>query len=228
MSFDYNKCMTPTPKEFIGRLREPVNGLTHLAAAAASLVGLLVLIAVVEGDGLKRFSIWIYGLALLAMFSASGAYHSIRANPKWIALLRKLDHSAIFFLIAGTYTPITIEYFEGAQKLILLGAVWGIAVAGIAIKLSGIPMPRWASTAIYLAMGWLALAGIGRILSAMPLPGLLWLAAGGLLFTVGALIYASKWPNLIPGRFGFHELWHVFVVLGAASHYVLIAGFVAP
>lgn len=210
------------------RLREPFNGLTHLAAAIASIAGLIVLALIVEGDFAKRLSIWVYGLALVAMFAASGAYHSIRTSPRVISWLRRIDHSAIFVLIAGTYTPITLKYFHGTPKLLLLGSVWAIAAVGIAIKLGGLALPRRASAGIYLAMAWLALAGAGTILSSIPVPGLIWLGSGGAFFTIGAVIYATKWPDPYPGRFGFHELWHVFVVLGALSHFVLIAAYVAP
>lgn len=210
------------------QLREPVNGLTHLAAAIASIAGLIALALIVEGDFAKRLSIWVYGLALVAMFAASGAYHSIRTSPRVISWLRRIDHSAIFLLIAGTYTPITLKYFHGTPKLLLLGSVWAIAAVGVAIKLGGLALPRRASAGIYLAMAWLALAGAGTILSRIPVPGLIWLGSGGALFTIGAVIYATKWPDPYPGRFGFHELWHVFVVLGALSHFVLIAAYVAP
>lgn len=220
--------MKNSPSPLISRLREPVNGLTHIGAAVISLLGLIVLALVVEGDFLNRLSIWVYGLALVAMFSASGAYHSIRASPRGIALLRKLDHSAIFLLIAGTYTPITVEYFQGIEKLLLLGSVWAIAVVGIGIKLAGLALSRWASAGMYLLMAWLALAGLGTILSSIPTAGLIWLAAGGAFYTIGAIVYSTEWPDLFPGQFGSHELWHVFVVLGAGSHYVLIAGYIAP
>lgn len=225
--FGYNGTMPRTRSPLTSWMREPINGLTHLTAAAVSLAGLIALALIVEGDLLVRGSVWLYGLALVIMFAASGAYHSVRTSERGVARLRRLDHSAIFLLIAATYTPVAVRFSEGKRALLLLGIVWGIAIAGIIVKLSGTQLPRWFSTGIYLALGGFAVLAARTVLLALPMAGLVWLTAGGLIFIVGAAVYLARWPDLWPGRFGFHELWHILVILGAASHYVLIAGFVA-
>jgi hemolysin III len=161
------------------------------------------------------------------MFSASATYHLVQAGPKVLLWLRKLDHSAIYLLIAGTYTPICLYYFSGFWRMGLLIVIWALAFLGIAVKLLIIRAPRWVTAGVYLVMGWLALAGMGEILRSLPAGALIWLLLGGLFFTGGAVIYILKKPDLFPGVFGFHEVWHIFVILGALSHFVLVAAYVA-
>jgi hemolysin III len=210
------------------KLREPVNGLTHLAAALAALPGMAIMIILAQGDALKQGSLFIYGSSLVLMFSASATYHLVKARQKVLVSLRKLDHAAIYLLIAGTYTPICLHYFSGFWKWGMLAIIWSLALLGIMVKLFTINAPRWLSATLYLLMGWLSLAGIREILTAMPVEAWAWLVAGGLFFTVGALVYAIKKPDFFPGVFGFHELWHIFVILGCLSHFILITAFVAP
>jgi len=209
------------------RLREPVNGLTHLAAAILAVGGLLLLLYLGRDSTTKTASLAVYGISLVLMFSASATYHLVRAGPKVLLLLRKLDHASIYLLIAGTYTPICLYYFSGFWRMGLLLIIWSLAFLGIAVKLLIIRAPRWVTAGVYLVMGWLALAGIGEILRSLPAGALIWLALGALFFTGGAVIYILKKPNLFPGVFGFHEVWHVFVILGALSHYVLVVAYVA-
>jgi hemolysin III len=209
------------------RFRDPVSGFTHLFAAAAAGVGLGLLLYLGWGQWLKWTSLLIYGLSLVLMFSASSLYHLVKSSPTVILWLRKLDHSAIYLLIAGTYTPICLHYFTGFWRWGLLAIIWSMALAGIGIKLFIIKAPRWVTAGIYLVMGWLAVMGVGEILRAMPPGAVLWLLLGGIFFTVGAVIYILKRPNLVPGVFGFHELWHIFVILGALAHFITIARFIA-
>jgi hemolysin III len=145
-----------------------------------------------------------------------------------MALLRKLDHLAIYLLIAGTYTPICLFYLPGAWRTALLATIWVLAAAGMAVKLFIIKAPRWITAGVYLVMGWLGVVAIGEVLGHAPVGMLLWLLAGGLFFSVGAAIYITKRPDPYPGRFGFHEIWHIFVVLGAFSHFVIMAAYIAP
>lgn len=211
----------------IKRLREPVNGLTHLGGALAAAVGLAALLVLGRGSLGRQAALLIYGLSLVLMLSASAAYHLAPAGPRLLQALRKLDHAAIYLLIAGTYTPICLHFFEGAWRWGMLITIWSMAAAGIGVKLFIVRAPRAVTAGVYLLMGWLALAGVREILSAMPVPAIVWLLAGGLFFTVGALVYITRRPDPFPGVFGFHELWHIFVLLGCLSHYILIAAFVA-
>ena len=210
------------------KFREPVNGLTHLAAAIVALPGMALMLFLAQGDALKQGALFIYGTSLVLMFSASATYHLVNARQQVLLALRKLDHSAIYLLIAGTYTPICLHYFSGFWQWGMLTIIWSLAFIGIGVKLFTINAPRWLSAGLYLMMGWLSLIGIREILITMPASAWAWLVAGGLFFTVGAVIYALKKPNFFPGVFGFHELWHIFVILGCLSHYILISGFIAP
>ncbi|PWH13854.1 MAG: hypothetical protein DDG60_09070 [Anaerolineae bacterium] len=206
------------------RLREPVSGLTHLGGAIAALFGQIVLL-VFAANGLEKFvSTLVYGLSLVGLFSASAAYHLVNAGPKVTAILRKLDHSAIYLLIAGTYTPFCVNAFSGFYRWGLLAIVWGIALAGIIVKLFYMGAPRWLSAGIYVLMGWLCLAAVGEMTVALTPFTLGWLVAGGVVYTLGAVVYATKIFNFVPGKFGFHEVWHIFVLLGALAHFVAVWG----
>jgi hemolysin III len=209
------------------KLREPVNGLTHLAAAAAAAAGLVLLMVLGRGSASKEISLFVYGFTLVLMFGSSAAYHLIKSNPSRTRLLRMLDHSAIYLLIAGTYTPICLNFFGGFWRWGLLGIVWLMAVAGIVVKVFILNAPRWVTAGIYLLMGWLSLMAVREILLTMPGSALVWLILGGLFFTLGAVVYMAKKPNIVPGVFGFHEIWHVTVILGCLCHFILIAAFIA-
>ena len=210
------------------RIREPVNGLTHLIAATVAFIGTIVLAWLSKDDPAKLASLCLYGLTLILMFSSSAIYHLTQAGPKATLFLRKLDHSAIYLLIAGTYTPICLLYFTGFWRIGFLAIIWSLGLIGIAVKLFVIRAPRWVTAAVYLLMGWLSLAGVGEILSKMPAGAIAWLLAGGLFYTGGAVVYALNKPDPFPGVFGFHEIWHIFVILGAFSHFALMLAYIAP
>jgi hemolysin III len=210
------------------KLREPVNGLMHLGAAIAAGFGLVALLVISRGSLVRQASLLVYGAALILMFSASAAYHLIKTKPQTALVLRKLDHSAIYLLIAGTYTPICLYYFTGFWRWGVLAIIWSMAIAGVAVKVFVIRAPRWLTAVIYLAMGWLCLMGIRVMLATMPMGALLWLLLGGIFFSVGAIVYVTKRPDFYPGVFGFHELWHIFVILGCMSHFIVVAAYVAP
>jgi hemolysin III len=208
--------------------RDPVSGLTHLGAAVAALIGLVALLLLSWGNPAKGISLVIYGISLVLMFLASATYHLVNTSPRAIFRLRKFDHSAIYLLIAGTYTPICLYFFSGFWKWGLLLIIWAMAVAGVVVKLFVIKAPRWVTAGIYLVMGWLSILAAKDILRLMPATAIAWLALGGVLFTLGAVIYIAKRPNPWPGIFGFHEIWHIFVILGCLAHFILIAAFIAP
>ena len=207
-------------------LRDPVSGLIHLGAAVVALFGLIALLVLGRGNATRQVSLFIYGLSLILLFSASAAYHLVNSRPEVIKRLRRADHSAIYLLIAGTYTPICLSFFTGFWRWGPLTIVWIAAVVGVTVKLF-IMAPRWVSALIYLLMGWLSLLAARAILSAMPTSAIAWLVAGGVLFSVGAVVYLTKRPDPWPGVFGSHEVWHIFVIFGCLAHFILIAAYIA-
>jgi len=206
----------------LSKLREPVNGLTHLGGAVLASLGLFVLLFTGRGGIAKNVSVLVYGLGLVGMFSASAAYHLAKVQPATLQTLRKIDHSSIFMLIAGTYTPFCLMAFTGFWHWGLLAIIWGIALAGIAVKIFYINAPRWLNATMYIVMGWLCLIAAPQMPASLPPGALLWLITGGVLYTLGAIIYATRIFNFKPGIFGFHEVWHIFVLLGAAAQYISI------
>ena len=210
------------------KLREPVNGLTHLGAAVAAGIGLIILLGIGWGNLGKTISLTVYGISLILLFAASAIYHMVRARPSILNNLRKLDHSAIYILIAGTYTPFCFNLFTGFWQWGMLILISGLAIIGVAVKLLWMDAPRWLYTGVYIAMGWLALLGSKELLATLPAGAIAWLLIGGITFTVGAIIYATKSFNFFPGKFGFHEVWHIFVILGALAHFIGILVYIAP
>jgi hemolysin III len=212
------------------RLREPVNGLTHLAGSLLAFVGLIVLVDTATGTGRldHLVALGIFGVSLVALYLASALYHLLPLSPLGVARLRKLDHVAIFVLIAGTYTPFCLLALEGAWRVGLLSMIWGLAVCGILLKLFWMEAPRWLSVALYLGMAWVGVIAAPALFLAVPTGGIVWVLGGGLLYTAGALIYGLKRPNLVPGMLGFHELWHLFVLVGSACHFWAVLRYVAP
>jgi len=204
------------------KLREPFNGLTHLGGAIAAFFGQITLLIVGWSGTAKIISIFIYSFSLIALFSASATYHLTKARPAVLQILRKLDHSAIFLLIAGTYTPFCINAFTGFYRWGLLAIIWTIAIVGIVVKLFYVKAPRWLNAVVYVVMGWLCVSAVGQMPAVLPVSAIVWLIIGGVVYTLGAVIYATKIFNFIPGKFGFHEVWHIFVMLGALSHFISV------
>jgi hemolysin III len=206
------------------RLREPVNGLTHLAGALLALIGLIALLVVGWSTPAKSAALLIYGASLIVMFSASATYHMVRAREKVIEVLRKIDHAAIYMLIAGTYTPFCIIAFTGFWKWGLLSIIWSLALIGILVKVFVIRSPRWVTAGVYVLMGWLCVAAVGEMLAVLPVWVLTWLVIGGVTYTLGAVVYITRIFNFAPGVFGFHEVWHIFVLAAAGAHFVAVLG----
>jgi hemolysin III len=206
------------------KLREPVNSLTHWAGAVLALVGLIALLVVGWGTPAKVISLTIYGASLIFLFSASATYHMVQAKEKALVVFRKIDHAAIYCLIAGTYTPFCVNAFSGFWKWGMLSIIWSLALIGMLVKVFYIRAPRWLNAGIYLAMGWLSIAAIGQMFSVLPVWVMSWLFVGGVVYSLGAIVYMTRIFNFIPGVFGFHEVWHIFVMLAAAAHFVAVLG----
>ncbi|HOA91406.1 MAG: PAQR family membrane homeostasis protein TrhA [Bacillota bacterium] len=208
----------------LSKFREPGNGLTHLIGAVLSVIGLVVLVAraLPAGDPLQIFSFVVFGLSLILLYSTSATYHIINASKKTIAFFRKLDHGMIYVLIAGTYTPICLMLLRGPVGYTLLSLIWAIAICGIFLQTFLIKVPRWVYTLTYVLMGWLAVFALSPLVKATSLGSITLLLLGGVLYTIGAVIYATKKPNFFKDLVGFHEIFHVFVVLGSISHFMFI------
>lgn len=201
---------------------ERFNSLTHLLGAVAALAGVVVLVVIAsrQGDPWKIVSFSIYGASLLLLYLTSTLYHSLRGRLK--ALFRKLDHQAIYLLIAGTYTPFALVTLRGAWGWSLFGAIWALALVGMVIDALPQRGNRAFAVVLYLVMGWLCLVAIKPLLEALPGAGFGWLLAGGLFYTVGVVFYALDQRVAY-----FHGIWHLFVVAGSASHYVTVLFYVA-
>ncbi len=206
-------------------LREPVNALTHLAGAVLALVATIVLVVMARSNSTALVSFVIYGASSVLLFSASTLLHAVRAGPRLERWFRRMDHGAIYGLIAGSYTPIALVAMQPEFSVWgwwLFGLVWLFALGGLLFKTFWLGAPRWLSTALYLAMGWLVVIAIVPVARALGLENMIWLGLGGLFYSVGAVVYALKRPRLWPEVFGYHELWHLFVLAGWGCHLVIM------
>ncbi|MEJ2636616.1 MAG: hemolysin III family protein [Calditrichia bacterium] len=211
-------------------IREPANALTHLFGTVFAVAGSVILIwkSAIAGKSWQVISFAIFGAGLILLYTASTLYHWLPLKSRGVARLRKLDHMMIFVLIAATYTPVCLIPLRGPWGWSLLAAVWAIALGGIFLVFFAMDTPRWFSTLIYVLMGWLAVSAIWPLIQALSLAALLWILIGGLFYTIGAIIYACKKPDPWPGQFGFHAIFHIFVLLGSFSHYWLMYRYILP
>jgi len=209
-------------------LRDPVSGLTHCIAAALAVLGtvLLIMRSVTPVMPWHIVTFSIFGGGMVLLFTASTLYHWLPLSERGIRYLRKADHSMIFFFIAATYTPICLIPLRGPWGWSLFGVIWGVAIAGICMKIFWLHAPRWLSTAIFVAMGWLVLVGVYPLVTNLSSGALSWLVAGGVVYSIGAAVYALKWPNPVPKHFGFHEIFHLFVIGGSFCHFVVMYWFI--
>ncbi len=209
-------------------LRDPVSGLTHCIAAVLAVFGtvLLILRSVNPAMPWHIVTFSIFGGGMILLYTASTLYHWLPLSEQGIRFLRRVDHSMIFFYIAATYTPICLIPLRGPWGWSIFGVIWGLALAGIGLKVFWLHAPRWLSTAVYLAMGWLMLVGFYPLVQRLPVSALIWLASGGVIYSLGAVIYAIKWPDPWPGFFGFHEIFHLFVIGGSFCHFVVMYWYV--
>ena len=209
-------------------MKEPVNTLTHLAGAVFSVVALVWMIikGFYNGSMVQVVSAGVFGLSLLALYTASTVYHWVPSSEKVQAILRRVDHSMIYILIAGTYTPVCLIALKGTLGYTLFGIVWGLAILGIIMKLVWFSAPRWLYTSFYLILGWMAIFFIVPLYKSLPMEGFIWLLTGGLMYSVGAVIYATKPKRMQLSVFGFHEIFHLFILAGSFAHYMMVEKFI--
>jgi hemolysin III len=200
-----------------------LRGVFHLWAFGGSIAAGIVLVVLADGM-LETASSWVYAAALAAMFGASALYHRFpwrsAAKRLWA---RRLDHSTIFVFIAGTYTPFALLGFGGATRWLVLGLAWAGGALGLALELVWIDSPRWLSTIAYLLVGWVGVLTIPQLLSATGVGVAVLVLVGGALYSVGAVVYAARWPNPFPRVLGFHEIFHALVVAAAAVQFVAVS-----
>lgn len=213
------------------KIKDPGSALTHFIAmllalfAAAPLLGK----AARSSDSVHLMALTVFIVSMILLYAASTIYHTLDISASVNRRLRKLDHMMIFILIAGTYTPVCLIVLGNRMGYALLGLVWGIALVGIVINAFWISCPKWFSSLIYIAMGWACVLAFSQIVQALPPAAFGWLLAGGIIYTIGGVIYALKLPifNSKHKNFGSHEIFHLFVMGGSLCHYVMMYGFVA-
>jgi hemolysin III len=215
--------------EFSTRFKDPVSGLTHFIGIVLSLFGLMLLVWKTTHPlrSWEFISCVVFGTGMILLYTVSTLYHWLILTEKGNEFMRKLDHIMIFVLIASTYTPFCLGPFRGVLGWTMFAAVWGIAVLGTIFKLFWIDAPRFVSTLIYIGMGWLGVLGAKPIMKILEGGALFWLVAGGVLYSIGAVIYAFKKPNIFPRWLGFHEVFHLFVMLGSSAHYWVIYRYIS-
>ena len=212
-------------------IREPASALTHFSGMILALfaaVPLLVKAGVTSGfRNMAAMAVFMGSMVLL--YGASALYHSVNLSGSKLKIFRKIDHMMIFVLIAGSYTPVCLVILSGKIGYTMLAVVWGIAAIGMLIKAFWVTCPKWFSSLIYIAMGWVCVFFFGSLWNTLPLGGFLWLLAGGIIYTIGGIIYALKLPifNSRHKAFGSHEVFHVFCMAGSICHFIFMYLYVA-
>ncbi len=200
-----------------GRVPRPrLRGWSHLVATVPWLGGTVALVALAAGHPGRQLAVAVYGTASVWLFLISGLYHVITWSPRRRAMLRRLDHANIFVLVAATYTPVMLTLTARAWGVSVVATVWTLAVAGIAVSMSRVALPRWALAGLYLAVGWVAVAATPVLVAAVGTGGMLMILGAGLLYSAGAVAYALRRPSLAPAWFGYHELFHMMVICANA------------
>lgn len=212
-------------------IREPGSAITHYIGMMLALFAAVPLSvkAVTESGSRTLGAVGVFILSMVLMYAASAAYHSVNLSGKFLKIFRKIDHMMIFVLIAGTYTPVCLVTLRGKVGYTLLAVVWGIAIAGMLVKLLWITCPKWFSSLLYIAMGWVCVLVFGQLWNTLPRAAFLWLLAGGIIYTVGGIIYALKLPVFEAKHkyFGLHEVFHLFVMGGSICHFIFMYFYVA-
>lgn len=206
--------------KIIFNVKDPISALTHFVGFLAVIPCFLLLMhkTKLEASVWHQWGFAVFGISLLLLYGASTIYHTLKLSQNKVNILRRIDHMMIFVLIAGTYTPICLVSLHGAWGWTMLVLIWAFALAGILLKIFWMNAPRWLSTLIYVVMGWLAVVVFVPLEKAVSWNGVGLLLAGGIAYTVGAVIYGLKKPNITFKHFGFHEVFHIFVMVGSSLH----------
>lgn len=212
-------------------IREPGSAITHFIGMVMAVLAAMPLLikAGISGSNVTFIAMAVFAASMILLYGASATYHSVNATGRVLRVFRKIDHMMIFVLIAGSYTPVCLIVLGGRTGYTLLAVVWGIAIAGMLIKALWITCPKWFSSVIYIAMGWVCLGVFGPLWNTLPKSAFVWLLAGGVIYTVGGIIYALKLPifNAKHTNFGSHEVFHLFVMGGSICHFIFMYRYVA-
>lgn len=209
-------------------MQNPIRGFLHGGAAVAVLAGTIYLVNRTWNNTVALFGSLVFGFALLVMYTVSSLYHSVPWAPDWKRRLQRIDHSMIYLVVAGTFTPIAIAGLEGAAMWWCLGLVWTIAVVGITLKLVRPSVSTGLSVTLQLTMGWTVILWIPQIWHSLGAGAIVFIALGGLFYTLGTVFFMTKRPKLFPRTFSYHELFHVFVVLASVFHFLAVALYAVP
>lgn len=212
-------------------IREPGSAITHFIGMMLAVIAAAPLLvkAMTSGNGACKIAMTIFILSMILLYGASATYHSLMVSDKVIKVFRKIDHMMIFVLIAGSYTPVCMIVLGGREGYTLLAVVWGIALVGMLVKFFWITCPKWFSSIVYIAMGWVCVFVFRELLNTLPRAAFIWLLAGGIIYTIGGIIYALKLPifNSKHVNFGSHEVFHLFVMGGSICHFIFMYLYVA-
>lgn len=212
-------------------IREPGSAITHFIGMMMAVLAAMPLLAKagMSGSSVTVTAMMVFMGSMVLLYGASALYHSVVVPDKILKVFRKLDHMMIFVLIAGSYTPVCLIVLGGKSGYTLLAAVWGIAAAGMLIKALWINCPKWFSSVIYIAMGWVCVFVFGQLSKTLSMGAFAWLLAGGIIYTVGGIVYALKLPifNSKHSYFGSHEIFHLFVMAGSICHFIFMYQYVA-
>lgn len=212
----------------LGKMTHPVRGFLHGSAAIVSVAGLTLLLWRSWGDTPKVLSMAVFGVSLIALYTTSALYHSVPWRERWEARMQRLDHSMIFLLVAGTYTPVAFNVLHGTWRLLTLAVVWGIAIIGIFQKILVPRLSGAVSITLQMIMGWFAIVPFLELVERLSNGAIALMVAGGLSYTVGMIFMVSRWPRLFPRIFSSHEVFHVLVVAGSVFHFLMILWYVVP
>jgi hemolysin III len=204
-----------------------LRGVSHAWAFWFALAAAVALVAFARA-GTPRAAALVYGAGLCLMLAASALYHRLKCSPRTRSLLCRIDHSAIYVFTAASYTPVGLLVLEGTTRWLVLGSVWAGALGGVALSVAWVTAPRVLFAISYLALGWVAVIALPELLARLDLVPILLFAAGGLLYSAGAVIYTTQRPDPWPSTFGFHEVFHALVIAAAVIHFVAMAGWVIP
>jgi len=200
----------------MAQIREPFNAISHLIGAVFIGIGTIFLIFGAIPNPLAIVAYIIFGLGGIFMFTSSTLYHWLKLDYQW---LQRMDHSAIYVMIAGSYTPICLLALPKPEGYVVLALQWTLAIFGVIVAATREKTPTWLRLTLYLGMGWMLVAVFGQFVKVVPPAAIAWVTAGGLSYTIGAIVYGTKRPKLWPGKFSSHELWHLFVLGGAGCHF---------
>ena len=212
----------------LGRMQNPIRGFLHGGAAVAALVGTIYLVSRAGGNTAALIGSLVFGFALLVMYTVSCLYHSVPWSTAWKLRLQRVDHSMIYLVVAGTFTPIAMAGLNGAWVWVCLGLIWSIAAVGIGLKLWRSNVSTGLSVTLQLVMGWTVILWLPQIWQSLGPGAIAFIAIGGFFYTVGTVIFMTKRPRLFPRIFSYHELFHVFVVLASVFHFLAVAQYALP